>query len=162
LTALDIHRQRLDRTAETLQRLSLQADLVAGDAAEPAAWWDGSQYDRILLDAPCSATGVIRRHPDIKLLRKHDDIAKLATRQAEILRAQWPLLVPGGILLYCTCSVLADENWRQIKGFIQQHADAAEVPIDAAWGHRCEYGRQILPGENEMDGFYFACLRKTG
>jgi 16S rRNA (cytosine967-C5)-methyltransferase len=162
VTALDIDRQRLARTAETLARLSLQANLVAGDAAEPAAWWDGRQYDRILLDAPCSATGVIRRHPDIKLLRKLDDIAKLANRQAEILRAQWPLLVPGGILLYCTCSVLADENWHQIKGFLQQHADAAEMPIDAAWGHRCEYGRQILPGENEMDGFYFACLRKTG
>jgi 16S rRNA (cytosine967-C5)-methyltransferase len=162
VTALDIHRQRLDRTAEALERLSLQADLVAGDAAEPAAWWDGRQYDRILLDAPCSATGVIRRHPDIKLLRQRDDIAKLVTTQAEILRAQWPLLVPGGILLYCTCSVLADENWHQIKGFVQQHANVAEVPIDAAWGHRCEYGRQILPGENQMDGFYFACLRKTG
>ena len=162
VTALDIDRQRLARTAETLERLSLQAELVAGDAAEPAAWWDGRQYDRILLDAPCSATGVIRRHPDIKLLRKHDDITKLANRQAEILRSQWSLLVPGGILLYCTCSVLADENWHQIKGFLQQHDDVAEVPIDAAWGHRCEYGRQILPGENEMDGFYFACLRKTG
>jgi len=162
VTALDIDLQRLGRTAGTLERLALHADLVAGDASEPAAWWDGRQFDRILLDAPCSATGVIRRHPDIKLLRKREDIANLAARQAEILRAQWPLLVPGGILLYCTCSVLAEENWRQVKVFLQQHTDAAEVAIDAAWGHRCEYGRQILPGENEMDGFYFACLRKTG
>ncbi len=162
LTALDIDPARLDRTAMTLERLSLQADLVQGDAANPAAWWDGRQYDRILLDAPCSATGVIRRHPDIKLLRKPDDIANLANRQADILRAQWPLLVPGGILLYCTCSVLADENCHQVKQFLQAQADAVEVSIDAAWGHRCEHGIQILPGENEMDGFYFACLRKTG
>ncbi len=162
VTALDIDPQRLNRTAVTLERLSLHADLVAGDASEPATWWDGRQFDRILLDAPCSATGVIRRHPDIKLLRKREDIGKLAARQAEILRAQWPLLVPGGILLYCTCSVLADENWRQVKAFLQQHTDAAEVSIDTAWGHRCKYGRQILPGENDMDGFYFACLRKTG
>jgi len=162
VTALDIDPRRLDRTAATLERLSLHADLVQGDAAGPAAWWDGRHYDRILLDAPCSASGVIRRHPDIKLLRKPGDIAALANRQAEILQAQWPLLVPGGILLYCTCSVLAEENCRQVKGFLQTHDDAAEVPIAAAWGHRCEYGKQILPGENEMDGFYFACLRKTG
>jgi 16S rRNA (cytosine967-C5)-methyltransferase len=162
VTALDIDPQRLNRTALTLERLALHADLVAGDASEPAGWWEGRPYDRILLDAPCSATGVIRRHPDIKLLRQRDDIENLVARQAEILRAQWPLLVPGGILLYCTCSVLADENWRQLKAFLQQHTDAAEVLIDAAWGHRCEHGRQILPGENEMDGFYFACLRKTG
>jgi len=162
VTALDIDPRRLDRTAATLARLSLQADLVPGDAAAPSAWWDGRQYDRILLDAPCSATGVIRRHPDIKLLRKFDDIANLSSRQAEILQALWPLLVPGGILLYCTCSVLAEENCRQVKRFLQSHAGAAEVPIDAAWGHRCEHGMQILPGENEMDGFYFACLRKTG
>jgi len=162
VTALDIDPRRLERTAATLKRLSLQADLVQGDAAEPAAWWDGRQYDRILLDAPCSATGVIRRHPDIKVLRKYADIANLASRQSEILRALWPLLVPGGILLYCTCSVLADENCRQVKQFIQTHADAVELPIDAAWGHRCEYGMQILPGENEVDGFYFACMSKTG
>ena len=162
VTALDIDTGRQERTAATLTRLSFRADLVSGDAANPAAWWDGRQYDRILLDAPCSATGVIRRHPDIKLLRKRNDIASLVDRQADILRAQWPLLVPGGILLYCTCSVLADENSRQVKRFLRMHADAAENPIDAAWGHVCEYGRQILPGENEMDGFYFACLRKTG
>ena len=114
-----------------------------------------------LLDAPCSATGVIRRHPDIKLLRKPDDIENLANRQAEILRALWPLLVPGGILLYCTCSVLAYENCRQVKPFLQTHGDAVEVLIDAEWGRSCEHGMQILPGENEMDGFYFACLRKT-
>lgn len=162
LTALDIDPGRLESTAATLARLSLQAELVQGDAAEPAAWWDGRQYDRILLDAPCSATGVIRRHPDIKLLRKRADIARLVTRQAGILRAQWPLLVPGGILLYCTCSVLADENSRQVKRFLLTHADAVEVPLDFAWGRRCEHGRQVLPGEDRMDGFYFACLRKTG
>jgi 16S rRNA (cytosine967-C5)-methyltransferase len=161
VTALDNDPRRLERTAATLARLSLQADLVSGDAVKPADWWDGRQYDRILLDAPCSATGVIRRHPDIKLLRKPDDIENLANRQAEILRALWPLLVPGGILLYCTCSVLAYENSVQVKQFLQMHCDAVEVLIDAEWGRSCEHGMQILPGENEMDGFYFACLRKT-
>ncbi|HYQ71192.1 MAG TPA: 16S rRNA (cytosine(967)-C(5))-methyltransferase RsmB, partial [Gammaproteobacteria bacterium] len=161
VTALDIDAGRQERTTATLKRLSFQAGVVLGDAAEPESWWDGSRYDRILLDAPCSATGVIRRHPDIKLLRKLNDMVSLVDRQSDILRALWPLLVPGGILLYCTCSVLAEENSRQVKRFLQTHADAAEMPLGAVWGHRCEYGTQILPGENEMDGFYFACLCKT-
>jgi len=162
LTAIDVDPGRLERTAHNLRRLCLQADLVPGDAAEPAGWWDGRKFDRILLDAPCSATGVIRRHPDIKLLRRRDDITALVRKQAKILDALWPLLVPGGILLYCTCSVLADENGRQVGRFLRRQADAAEVPIAASWGHLCDHGRQILPGEFEMDGFYYACLRKTG
>jgi len=161
VTALDIDSRRLDRTEENLQRLSLHADLVPGDASEPAGWWDGHGYDRILLDAPCSATGVIRRHPDIKLLRRRGDITALALKQTKILRALWPLLVPGGILLYCTCSVLAEENSRQVGRFLRQCTDSAEVRITAAWGQQCQHGRQILPGEFGMDGFYFACLRKT-
>lgn len=162
LTALDIDGRRLRRIEENLSRLSLHARLQQGDAGEPSAWWGGQPYDRILLDVPCSATGVIRRHPDIKLLRKPGDVATLVSRQASLLQALWPLLVPGGMLLYCTCSVLFDENSGQISRFLGLRADAAEVPISAAWGRGCVHGRQILPGENEMDGFYFACLRKLG
>jgi 16S rRNA (cytosine967-C5)-methyltransferase len=160
LTALDIDAVRLQRIQSNLARLSLQAELVAGDASVPGDWWDGQVYDRILLDVPCSASGVIRRHPDIKLLRRADDINVLAGRQAAILDAMWPLLAPGGMLLYCTCSVLAAENSKQVESFLARHSDAGEVDIDAAWGHGCTHGRQIFPGENQMDGFYFACLCK--
>jgi 16S rRNA (cytosine967-C5)-methyltransferase len=142
--------------------LSLHADLVQGDAGEPSAWWDGRLYERILLDVPCSATGVIRRHPDIKLLRKPGDIEKLVSEQARLLQALWPLLASGGMLLYCTCSVLADENSGSVARFLETQADAAELPIAAAWGRECRHGRQVFPGEDEMDGFYFACLTRTG
>jgi 16S rRNA (cytosine967-C5)-methyltransferase len=162
LTAVEIDARRLARIDDNLTRLSLHANLVQGDAGEPAAWWDGQGYDRILLDAPCSATGVIRRHPDIKLLRRQDDIASLVSAQARLLQAMWPLLSSGGMLLYCTCSVLADENSGQIARFLETHADAAELPIAAVWGRECRHGRQVLPGEDEMDGFYFACLTRSG
>ena len=161
LVAIDIDSRRLDRVAENLLRLGLQADLVQGDASDPDQWWDGHLFDRILLDAPCSATGVIRRHPDIKLLRKPADITSLASRQAQLLQALWPLLTPGGMLLYCTCSVLQAENSRQIEHFLMTRPDAVESVIDAEWGRACMHGRQLLPGENDMDGFYFACLRKA-
>jgi len=161
LTAVDIEAHRLVRIRENLSRLSLGANLVHGDASETADWWDGQNYDRILLDVPCSATGVIRRHPDIKLLRREEDIAALVTVQMKLLHAMWPLLSSGSMLLYCTCSVLADENSNQIGRFLEVRTDAAELPIAAEWGHACRYGRQIFPGENEMDGFYFACLTRT-
>ena len=162
LTAVDIDAHRLTRIGENLARLSLRANLVQGDAGEPSAWWDGQRFDRILLDVPCSATGVIRRHPDIKLLRKPDDITKLVSEQARLLQALWPLLSSGGMLLYCTCSILADENSGQIARFLETQADAAVLPIDAVWGRECRYGRQVFPGEDEMDGFYFACLTRSG
>jgi 16S rRNA (cytosine967-C5)-methyltransferase len=161
LTAVDIDGRRLDRVAENLLRLGLQAELVQGDASDPGQWWDGLPFDRILLDAPCSATGVIRRHPDIKLLRKPADITSLASRQAQLLQTLWPLLTPGGMLLYCTCSVLQEENGGQIEHFLMTQPDAVESVIDAGWGRACRHGRQLLPGENDMDGFYFACLRKA-
>ena len=161
LTAVDVEARRLLRISENLSRLSLSANLVQGDAAATADWWDGQSYDRILLDVPCSATGVIRRHPDIKLLRRAEDIAVLVRLQMQLLRAMWPLLSSGGMLLYCTCSVLADENSDQIGRFLEAQKDAAELPIAAGWGHECLHGRQILPGENEMDGFYFACITRT-
>ncbi|MCK5382553.1 MAG: 16S rRNA (cytosine(967)-C(5))-methyltransferase RsmB [Gammaproteobacteria bacterium] len=161
VTAVDVEARRLARISENLSRLSLGANLVQGDAGATASWWDGQGYDRILLDVPCSATGVIRRHPDIKLLRRAGDIAALVSVQAQLLQAMWPLLSSGGMLLYCTCSVLKDENSAQIGRFLETHADAAEVPIAADWGRECRHGRQIFPGENEMDGFYFACLTRT-
>jgi len=162
LTALDIDAGRLERVRENLTRLGLQARLLQGDAGDPGSWWDAKPYDRILLDVPCSATGVIRRHPDIKLLRKPEDIAVLVHRQAKLLDAMWPLLAPGGMLLYCTCSVLVAENSDQLERFLDVQADAGELPIRAPWGRACRFGRQILPGEDGMDGFYFACVRKAG
>jgi len=160
VTAVDIEPHRLARIEENLSRLSLHACQIAGDVAAPSAWWDGKRYDRILLDVPCYASGVIRRHPDIKLLRKPGDITKLVSAQARLLQAMWPLLSSGGMLLYCTCSVLAVENSQQIAAFLETQEDAAEVKIEAVWGRECQHGRQIFPGENEMDGFYFACLTR--
>jgi len=161
LTALDADAGRLRRVEENLARLGLQARIIHGDAGEPDKWWDGHCYDRILLDTPCSASGVIRRHPDIKLLRQPGDIPALCARQARLLEAVWPLLAARGMLLYCTCSVLADENSRQVERFLATHADVVEVSIDATWGQASTAGRQLLPGEKDMDGFYFACLRKS-
>jgi 16S rRNA (cytosine967-C5)-methyltransferase len=161
LTAVEINPGRVRRIRENLARLGLAARVVQGDAANPQAWWDGRCFDRILLDVPCTATGVIRRHPDIKLLRRPQDISALADRQAHLLRAMWPLLSDGGMLLYTTCSVLLEENDRQIGRFLSTHPDADAMAIDVAWGRNSAHGRQILPGEEDMDGFYFACINKA-
>lgn len=160
LLALDSAAQRLTRLHDTLRRLQLQAEVQVGDAGAPQTWWDGEPFDRILLDAPCSGSGVIRRHPDIKLLRQPADIVSLAQGQRRLLDALWPLLAPGGILLYATCSVLPVENRDNLAAFLAAHADAVELRIDAAWGHAQTPGRQILPGETDMDGFYYARLVK--
>jgi len=162
LTALDSDRHRLTRIEENLARLGLKAAIRAGDAAVPSAWWDGTPFDRILIDAPCSATGIVRRQPDIKLHRRADDIVRLVDEQARILDALWPLLGLRGRLVYATCSLLADENARQIARFLERHADAR--PVDAAppeWRNCGEGGAQNLPGENGMDGFYYAVLEKV-
>lgn len=161
LLALDSEAERLERVTENLARLGLGAELRAGDAGEPQSWWDGRPFDRILLDAPCSGTGVIRRHPDIKMLRRPEDIAQLARQQARLLRALWPLLAPGGILVYATCSILKAENSAQVAAFLEEETQAAELPIAADWGQAAGAGRQILPGENGMDGFYYAILGKA-
>ncbi len=161
LTALDIHPQRLERVRDNLQRLSLAARLLVGDATEPSGDWAQGPYDRILLDVPCSATGVIRRHPDIKWLRRPGDIEALCARQARMLDAIWPLLAPGGTLVYVTCSLLPDENERQIRAFLYRQGDAAEDPIAATWGLTRTSGRQTLPQVGGGDGFYFARLRKA-
>lgn len=165
LVALDVSPVRLDRVRENLDRLQLKATLIAGDAERVSDWWDGRVFDRILLDVPCSATGVIRRHPDIKLLRRFEDIAALAARQASLLRAMWPLLAPGGRLVYASCSALRAENAAVIAEFLQSQADAsdtthgalAELSIEAPAG----VGYRIAAGTGGMDGFYYACLEKT-
>jgi 16S rRNA (cytosine967-C5)-methyltransferase len=161
LTAVEINPRRVRRIEENLSRLGLAARVLQGDATNPESWWDGRCFDRILLDAPCTATGVIRRHPDIKTLRRPQDVTALASRQAQLLEAMWPLLSDGGMLLYTTCSVLLEENDRQIDHFLSANPNAVAMAIEVAWGRYCAHGRQILPGEEELDGFYFACIRKA-
>jgi 16S rRNA (cytosine967-C5)-methyltransferase len=160
LTSLEIDEKRAQRIEDTLHRLTLQADVLVGDATRPDQWWDGKLYDRILLDAPCSGTGVIRRHPDIKLLRRHEDIKASAALQTRLLESLWPLLKPGGLLLYATCSVLPQENSLLVSEFLTSQDDAQEHKIHVKCGHRCDTGIQIFPGTNNMDGFFYACLLK--
>lgn len=160
VVAIEKDKSRLLPIRENLQRLHQQAELICADAADLSAWWDNKPFDRILLDAPCSASGVIRRHPDIKLLRLPDDIRALAAVQYRILTALWQTLAPGGLLVYATCSIYPEENVQVIQKFLDEYADAREEKIAAEWGLACKHGRQILPGMEEMDGFYFAVLRK--
>jgi 16S rRNA (cytosine967-C5)-methyltransferase len=161
LVALDVRAPRLERVEENLQRLGLQARLLRADATRVDQWWEGKPYQRILLDAPCSATGVIRRHPDIKVLRTPEEVKRVVELQEKILDAVWSVLAPNGRLLYATCSILPEENNGQIARFIERTADACYQEIDAPWGRKCEYGRQILPGDNDMDGFFYAILAKS-
>lgn len=161
LVALDCDRKRVQRMEENLQRLGLHAELRTGDAAETTTWWDGQLFDRILLDAPCSATGIIRRQPDIKLHRRREDINALVGQQMRLLQTLWPLLNPGGRLVYATCSILKSENEHQIVAFLEQTSTAyihPEWPIN--WGISATEGRQNLPGRQNMDGFFYAILQK--
>ncbi|AIX75697.1 MAG: 16S rRNA (cytosine(967)-C(5))-methyltransferase RsmB [Mixta calida] len=154
--AVDVDAQRLKRVYENLQRLNMQADVKQGDGRFPQQWCDDVQFDRILLDAPCSATGVIRRHPDIKWLRRDRDIPELAALQREILDAVWPHLKPGGTLVYATCSVLPEENHIQIEQFLERHADAEHIPLSEG-----PYaGLQSFPHPQGGDGFFYAKLIK--
>ncbi|MEH6468106.1 MAG: 16S rRNA (cytosine(967)-C(5))-methyltransferase RsmB [Porticoccus sp.] len=161
VVALDLAPNRLERVEENLERLGLQAELIAADAADTKAWWDNKPFDRILLDAPCSATGVIRRHPDVKLLRKPADVAKLAELQLTLLKALWPLLESGGVLLYATCSTLPQENDQVILEFIRSINNASVEKVAITAGVETPVGRQLLPQINGHDGFYYALLRKT-
>ncbi|SKA68343.1 16S rRNA (cytosine967-C5)-methyltransferase [Thiothrix eikelboomii] len=161
LVALDNSAKRIKQVYENLTRLNLAATVKVADAVDLAAWWDGQTFERILLDAPCSATGVIRRHPDIKLLRKKTDIATLQQQQAALLQALWQVLKQGGLLLYATCSILPEENNLQIEQFLKTQPDARVKAIKATWGRELSVGRQILPGEQGMDGFYYALLEKA-
>lgn len=155
VVAIDSDASRLNRVHENLARLNLDAQVLCGDARYPDQWWQGEQFDRILLDAPCSATGVIRRHPDIKWLRRAEDIETLVTVQKEILDAMWSQLKSGGTLVYATCSITPQENKEQIRAFLTRTSDAILIGSD-----EINPGRQILPGEQDMDGFYYAVLKK--
>lgn len=157
VTALDVDPERLERVRENLARLGLRAHLVAADAMEPTRWWDGRPFDRVLVDAPCSATGVIRRHPDIKVRREAGDIPKLLHTQSRILDAVWPCLAPSGKLQYVTCSILPEENALQIKGFLARHPDAVAQPIEPGAEPT---GKQIITGDDDMDGFFYASVYK--
>lgn len=160
VVALDIDEQRLQRISENLTRLELRASLVAADAADLDSWWDGRHFDRILLDAPCSAVGVIRRNPDIKLNRVVSDIAPLCRLQANLLDNLWRCLAPGGLFVYATCSLLPDENEAQISAFLSREASAELLPLDVAWGQDRGGCRQLFPQEQGHDGFFYALMRK--
>ncbi|MDR2305639.1 MAG: 16S rRNA (cytosine(967)-C(5))-methyltransferase RsmB [Paucimonas sp.] len=160
MVAIDLEAKRLARVRENLDRLQLDAELIACDARDTASWWDGKPFQRILLDAPCSATGVIRRHPDIKLTRQAEDIPALATLQGELLDALWPTLEVGGMLLYATCSSLPTENTEVIDAFLARTPGARELDLATEAGLRQPHGRQLLAQEGGHDGFYYAKLIK--
>lgn len=160
VVAIDLEAKRLTRVRENLDRLGLDAELIACDARDTASWWDGKPFQRILLDAPCSATGVIRRHPDIKLTRQADDIPALATLQGELLDRLWPTLEVGGMLLYATCSSLPTENTEVIAAFLARTPGARELDLATEAGLRQPHGRQLLVQEGGHDGFYYAKLIK--
>ena len=161
LLALDLYEGRTALVAENMERLGLKPTLKTADAGQSADWWDGEQFHRILLDAPCSATGVIRRHPEIKWLRTPEQVDEVISTQQTLLQQLWPLLHAGGILVYATCSVLKRENSQQIHEFLDKHSDAECIGPESIPGLKMEFGQQILPGAQDMDGFYYAVLRKS-
>ena len=163
LIALDLHKNRLSKIAENIKRLQLpfnNVKLIATNACAIDNWWDGELFDRLLIDAPCSASGVIRRHPDIKLLRKKTDIKNLAEQQLTILTKLWPLLKNKGKLIYSTCSIFPDENENLISQFLLSHPDAKTIPIDNLWGINLKYGQQVLTGSENRDGFYYCIIQR--
>ncbi len=160
LLALDVDPRRLNRVRETLARIGAQAEFLAADAADTQAWWNGEPFDAVLLDAPCSATGIVRRQPDVLLHRRPEDLSSLVALQARLLDALWKVVKTGGVLLYATCSILKDENEHQVAGFVARTADALPETLDARYGHAAGHGRQRLPGEQGMDGFFYALVRK--
>jgi 16S rRNA (cytosine967-C5)-methyltransferase len=163
LHAIDIDAERAERIQDNLSRLQLNCERVVVAAAEAVdTWWDGTPYERILIDAPCSGTGVIRRHPDIRLLRRNEDIHSLAARQLNLLQQLWPTLGCGGKLVYATCSILAQENSRIVERFMHQTPDAELDMPDLPWGIDTGFGRQLLPRQDGHDGFFYARLVKKG
>ena len=162
VTALDIDARRCERIAQNLQRLGLQAHIVVGDASRPKDWWDGRLYDGILLDAPCTASGIVRRHPDVRWLRRPTDIAQLASIQAKLLDTLWPLLKPGGRMVYCTCSVFRAEGEQQIQTFVTHHTDALLMPAPGHLLPQSGASGAVFPDNllREHDGFYYALLEK--
>jgi 16S rRNA (cytosine967-C5)-methyltransferase len=161
LTALEFDPKRAQRITQNLDRLGLSASVVIGDAGEPAGWWDGKPFDRILIDAPCSATGVLRRRPDVRLHRRESDIAALVAQQHRILSSLWPLLAPGGRLVYITCSLLRRENDAVVNEWLAGQADARAVAFELQVGQAANVGWQILPGDGDLDGMYYAVLERA-
>jgi len=179
ITAIDVSAKRLERVQQNIQRLTPNLEskiqLITADAGDIKEWWDQKQFDRILLDAPCSAIGVIRRHPDIKRVRQAAEIDALIQTQQKLLDNLWPTLKSGGIMLYATCSILPEENSQQIKRFLSTHNDAKSIDFDVSWGIKTEYGRQLLPSlttektidnqklikKRNSDGFYYCLLKKN-
>jgi 16S rRNA (cytosine967-C5)-methyltransferase len=164
LTALDVDPARCERIHETLARLGLQARVVAADAAQPSAWWDGEQFDAILLDAPCTASGIVRRHPDVRWLRRESDIERLAAVQARLLAVLWPLVKPGGRLLYCTCSVFRAEGEWQVQTFLAHNRAAVLRPAPGHLMPQTAVNDNGLPDnrQGDHDGFFYALFEKRG
>ncbi|QFU77688.1 16S rRNA (cytosine(967)-C(5))-methyltransferase RsmB [Halioglobus maricola] len=161
IIAMDVDPQRLLRVQENLERLALGAELLEGDGAQPPGQLANASFDRILIDAPCSATGVIRRHPDVKSLRLAEDVAGFSDLQLSILQGLWPLLRPGGTLVYATCSVIPGENDGTIGRFLSQQQEASCTSLPMAWGEATQHGRQLLPTSAGPDGLYYCVLRKN-
>ncbi|MEO6799811.1 MAG: 16S rRNA (cytosine(967)-C(5))-methyltransferase RsmB [Rhodanobacter sp.] len=162
LTALEFEPARAERIRQNLMRLRLNAKIVIGDAGAPKGWWKGQPFDRILIDAPCSATGVLRRRPDVRLHRRESDIAPMQAQQRRILAALWPLLAPGGRVVYITCSVLRAENEVIVGELLAAQADAHAMAFTLPVGQAAAIGWQILPGDGDLDGMYYAVLKKQG
>jgi 16S rRNA (cytosine967-C5)-methyltransferase len=160
LTAVEKDKLRAKRLRDTLNRIGLDAHVMVEDIINTDKWWDGKKFDRIILDAPCSATGVIRRHPEIRLLRTMNEITKINKLQKKLLATLWNTLRNDGLLLYVTCSIFNQENRDLIKDFLNNHSKCSLKPIIKKWGIDTGYGRQILPGQDNMDGFFYACLKK--
>jgi len=158
--ALELDPDRARQIGDNLARLQLEAEVIVADSTAPGGWWDGAPYDWLILDVPCSGTGVLRRHPDIKVLRRESDLAGFAALQARLLDRLWPLLKPGGRLLYATCSFLAEENQDQIGAFLARTPAAREEPVALPVGARLAHGWQVLPGDGGGDGFFYARLRR--
>lgn len=160
LVAVEFDSQRAEKIEQTLNRLRYSAEVIVADAGATEQWWDKQLFDRVLLDAPCSATGTVRRNPDVKRHRKPEDIAALVETQAQLLEQLWGVVKPSGMLVYATCSIMPEENQEQVSKFIKSHSDACLITLPDDWGREAEGGRQILPGEHGMDGFFYACMRK--
>ena len=158
VVAIEIDKYRVELLKNSLARINRHAEIINADVRKTSNWWDGRKFDRILLDAPCSATGVIRRHPDIKYLRLPDQLDSLCENQNNMLTALWPLLKPGGRLVYCTCSLFIEESDERINDFLNKHDDARMLPVQADWGERSSLGRHSVPGHDKSDGFYYSVL----
>ncbi|WP_448099959.1 16S rRNA (cytosine(967)-C(5))-methyltransferase RsmB [Luteibacter jiangsuensis] len=161
LLAVEFEAKRVPRIRQNLERLGLGAEVIVGDAGDPSAWWDGQPFDRVMIDAPCSATGVIRRRPDVRLHRRATDIDALVAQQERILAACWRTLAPGGRLLYVTCSLLRRENEGVVSAFLAGTPDASPVPFSLPAGRPAKVGWQVLPGDGDLDGMYYALLERS-